>query len=85
MAYALENEAYRRLPAFLKAQHQLEISERLVWTWINGEEINFYARARRGGESVVIVGESVMRLDDHGQLGVCRTWGRSSDRLTETG
>ena len=41
MTYALENEAYRRLPAFLKAQHQLEISERLVRTWINGEEINF--------------------------------------------
>ena len=44
MAYALENEAYRMLPAFLKAQHQLEIGERLVRSWINGEEINFYAR-----------------------------------------
>ncbi len=68
MAYALENEAYRMLPAFLKTQHQLEISERLVRTWINGEEINFFARARRGGENVVIVGESVMRLDDRGKL-----------------
>jgi ABC-type transporter Mla subunit MlaD len=68
MAYALENEAYRMLPAFLKAQHQLDISERLVRTWINGEEINFYARGQRGGESVVIVGESVMRLDDRGKL-----------------
>ncbi|MFO1423078.1 MAG: hypothetical protein U1F70_05405 [Candidatus Competibacteraceae bacterium] len=68
MAYALENEAYRMLPVFLKTQHQLEISERLVRTWINGEEINFFARGRRGGENVVIVGESVMRLDDRGKL-----------------
>jgi hypothetical protein len=29
---------------------------------------NFYDRARRGDESVVIVGESVMRLDDRGKL-----------------
>jgi len=68
MAYALENEAYRMLPAFLKTQHQLEVSERLVRTWINGEEINFFARARRGGEKVVIVGGSVMRLDDGTKL-----------------
>ncbi len=68
MAYALENEAYRMLPAFLKVRWQLEIDERLVRTWINGEEINFYARARRGVEAVVIVGESVMRLDDSGKL-----------------
>ena len=68
MAYALENEAYRMAPVFLKARHQLEISERMVRAWINGEEINFYARARRGGENVVIVGESVMRLDDRAKL-----------------
>lgn len=64
MAYALENEAYRMLPAFLKTHHRLEVSERLVRTWINGEEIDFYARARHGDKAVVIVGESVMRLDD---------------------
>ncbi len=68
MAYALENEAYRMLPAFLKTHQQLDISERLVRTWINGEEINFYARARRGDEAVVIVGESVIRLDDPSKL-----------------
>lgn len=68
MAYALENEAYRMLLAFLKTHQQLDISERLVRTWINGEEINFYARARRGDEAVVIVGESMMRLDDLGKL-----------------
>jgi hypothetical protein len=41
MSYALENEAYRRLPAFLKTHHQLDITQRLVRTWIHGEEINF--------------------------------------------
>jgi DNA polymerase II large subunit len=68
VAYALENEAYRLLPALLKAHHHIDIDERLVRTWINEEEINFYARARRNGESMVIVGESVMRLDDSSKL-----------------
>ena len=36
---------------------------------INDEEINFYARARRGDEAVLIVGESVSRLDDASKLG----------------
>jgi hypothetical protein len=69
MSYALENEAYRRLPAFLKTHHQLDITERLVRTWIHGEEINFYAHAQRGEQPVAIVGESVMRLDDASKLG----------------
>ena len=68
MAYALENEAYRMLPTFLKAQCQIEVRERLIRTWINDEEINFYARARRDHKDVVIVGESVMRLDDSAKL-----------------
>jgi hypothetical protein len=62
MAYALENEAYRLLPAFLKTQHQLEIRERLIRAKVNNEEINFYARARPDGEDVVIVSEGIMRL-----------------------
>ena len=35
MAYALENETYRLLPAFLKTQHQLEVRKRLIRVWVN--------------------------------------------------
>ena len=72
MAYALENEAYRRLPGYLREQHQLEVTQRLVRAFVNEEEINFYARARRGDEEVLIVGESVARLDDASKLGQLR-------------
>lgn len=72
MAYALENDAYRRLPAYLRERHQLEVTQRLVRTFVNEEEINFYARARRGDEAVLIVGESVSRLDDASKLGQLR-------------
>jgi chromosome segregation ATPase len=69
MAYALENDAYRRLPGYLSERCQLEVTQRLVRALINDEEINFYARARRGDEAVLIVGESVSRLDDASKLG----------------
>jgi chromosome segregation ATPase len=72
MAYALENDAYRRLPAYLRERHQIEVTQRLVRTFVNEEEINFYARARRGDEAVLIVGESVSRLDDASKLGQLR-------------
>jgi multidrug efflux pump subunit AcrA (membrane-fusion protein) len=69
MAYALENDAYRRLPGYLSERCQLEVTQHLVRALINDEEINFYARARRGDEAVLIVGESVSRLDDASKLG----------------
>lgn len=72
VAYVLENEAYRKLPAYLSERRQLEVTERLVRTFVNEEEINFYARARRGNEAVLIVGESVSRLDDASTLGQLR-------------
>jgi hypothetical protein len=69
VGYALENEAYRKLPALLERLYGLVVEQRLIRTWINDEEINFYARARRQGEEVIIVGESVVRLDDTSKLG----------------
>ncbi len=69
MAYALENEAYRHLPAYLAARHQLQVTQRFIRTEIGGKEINFFAHARRSdGEEVVIVGESVLKFDDRNKL-----------------
>ena len=45
------------------------MTQRLVRAFVNDEEINFYARARRGDEAVLIVGESVSRLDDASKFG----------------
>jgi DNA repair exonuclease SbcCD ATPase subunit len=68
MAYALENEAYRKLPAYLKTHCQLEIHDRFIRTEIGGEEINLFAKATRDGEDVVVVGETVLRLDDRSKM-----------------
>lgn len=63
MSYSLENEAYRLLPALLKQRFGLEIEQKFVRTEINGEEINLFGRARRNGQTVLVVGESKLRLD----------------------
>ncbi len=64
MSYALENEAYHSLPAFLKERFGIEITERLVRTEINGEEINFFGHALRNDAPIIIVGETKLRLDE---------------------
>ena len=64
MSYALENEAYRMLPAFLSREHGLEVVNRLVRTEVAGEEINLFGRARRNGREVLIVGETKLQLDE---------------------
>lgn len=64
MGYALENEAYRALPQFLKAQYGIELTERLVRKEIGGEEINFFAKAKQDDTMVLVVGESKLRLDE---------------------
>lgn len=70
VAYALENEAYRKLPHYLKTRYQLQLEERFVRRELGEEEINFFARGvRNGGEAVMLVGETVLRLDDASKLG----------------
>ncbi len=64
VGYALENEAYRMLPTFLLQQYGLEVTERLVRTEIAGEEINIFGKARRNGQTLLIVGESKLQLDE---------------------
>lgn len=63
MSYALENEAYRMLPALLEREHGIHLSQRLVRTEIEGVEINFFARGEREGRSICLTGEAKLRLD----------------------
>ena len=64
MSYALENEAYRVLPALLRAQHGIEVEERIVRAEVGGKEINVFGRGTRAGQPVLIVGEVKLRLDE---------------------
>ncbi len=69
MAYALENEAFRKLPAYLKNHFQIEVKERLIRASVGITEINIFAKAQQNGNEVIIVGECVLRLDDRSKLG----------------
>ncbi len=64
MSYAFENEAFRKLPAFLKERYGIEIIEKLIREDIGGREINIFGKARKNGKEVYIIGESKLRLDD---------------------
>ena len=64
MSYALENEAYRMLPSFLAEKHGIQVTQRLVRTYIGDEEINLFGRGRRNGKEVLIVGEVKVRLEE---------------------
>ena len=68
VAYALENEAYSKLPTFLKERYGIEVTDRLIRFELKGEEINLFARARKDGKDVMLVGEAVLRLDDRYKL-----------------
>ena len=63
VSYALENEAYRQLPAYLATQYGINLTERMVRTDVGGEEINLFALGERNGKPIVIVGETKLQLD----------------------
>ncbi len=62
-SYALENEAYRQLPAYLQANYDIVLEEQLVRTDIGGEEVNIFALGQRNGTPIVLVGETKLQLD----------------------
>jgi hypothetical protein len=64
MSYALENDAYRLLPALLAAHYGIQLQERIVRKEIGGEEINFFARGERNGKPIYLVGETKLQLDE---------------------
>ncbi len=61
-SYALENEAYRRLPDYLRERYGIEVLDRIIRFDLNGDEINLFARAKVNGEEVLLVGESVVKF-----------------------
>ena len=69
VAYSLENEAYRKLPGYLKNRFHISMEERLIRTTVGEKEINIFAKARQNGNEVIIVGECVLKLDDRSKLG----------------
>ena len=65
--YELQNEAYRALPALLKADHGIEVEDRLIRTYLTTDrgypvEVNIFGRGRRNGREVVVIGESKSQL-----------------------
>ncbi|MBF0537363.1 MAG: hypothetical protein HQL03_03815 [Nitrospirae bacterium] len=74
VSYALENEAYRELPRFLKDKYGIEISERLIRTEVKGCEINILGKGTRQGTPVLIVGEAKLRLQGYYTAGTSAHW-----------
>jgi len=68
VAHALENEAFRQMPSFLKAKHGIEVLDRIVRAEIKGEEVNLFARAQKNGQEIILLWEAVLRLDDTSKL-----------------
>jgi multidrug efflux pump subunit AcrA (membrane-fusion protein) len=64
MGYALENEAYRMLPGWLKREHGIHITQRFVRKEIGGQEVNLFAQGRRNGHKILLVGEAKVQLDE---------------------
>ena len=68
VAYALENEAFRKLPAFLKQRYQIEVIDNIIRAEIEGEEINILGQVKKDGQEMMLVGEAVLKLDDRRKL-----------------
>jgi hypothetical protein len=50
------NKAYRQLPGYLKEHYQIVLTERMVRLELEGEEINLFARGKKGGQDLLVVG-----------------------------
>ena len=79
MSYALENEAFRVLPAYLEKHFDIVVQSRFVRTEIGGEELDFYAHGEQNGRSVCIIGESKLKVDERRHSG--KEFGRIMSQL----
>jgi len=66
IAYALENEAYQKLPAYLK-QLGITVTEKFVRRYVGEEEINFFGHGTQNGKSIIIVGEAELKFTSAGK------------------
>lgn len=64
VSYGFENEAYRNFPRVLHQNYGIDVIEKFIRTDIDGEEINFFARAKQSGKEILIIGEAKLRLDE---------------------
>jgi len=69
MSYALENETFRVLPAYLQKQFGITVQSRFVRTEIGDEELDFFAQGEQNGRPVCIIGESKLRVDERRRSG----------------
>ncbi|MBV6341392.1 hypothetical protein [Candidatus Magnetobacterium casense] len=66
VSYALENEAYRELPRFLKTRYGIEILDSLIRIELKKDsEINILGEGKRHSKPVLIVGETKLRLQGY--------------------
>jgi hypothetical protein len=68
VAYSLENEAYRQLPGYLKEHFQIVLAEKMIRLELEGEEVNLFARGKKDGQDLLVVGEAELRLSSVGKL-----------------
>ncbi|MCS7214994.1 MAG: hypothetical protein NZ826_02435, partial [Thermodesulfovibrio sp.] len=68
MSYAFENEAFRVLPKILKERFNIEIKERFIRQEIGGKEINIFAKGKRDGKDILILGESKLRIGEKREI-----------------
>jgi len=68
VAYALENEAFRKLPAFLEEKHKIKVIDKIIRAEIDGEEIDIFGKVKKDGKDMILVGEAVLKLDDRKKL-----------------
>ena len=69
VSYGFENEAYRMLPPFLEKTYGIQITEKLIRAEIGGREINILGKARKNGQTAIVVGEAKLRLEDRKKKG----------------
>lgn len=62
MSYALENEAYRKIPALVKDRFGFITEEKIIRKYVGDVEINLIAKGHLNGEPCLLVGESKDRI-----------------------
>ncbi|MBV6340061.1 hypothetical protein [Candidatus Magnetobacterium casense] len=71
VSYALENEAYRELPKFLRTKYGIEMLARLIRVELKKDcEVNILGEGTRHGKPVLIVGEAKLRLQGYYTTGI---------------
>jgi hypothetical protein len=63
--YALENEAFRKLPDLLQERYAITLSQPLIRAEIGGYEIDLFGQGTHGKQFITLVGAIRLRLDEY--------------------